>query len=91
MFYNSIVRRVDQSETLVRQFKERTRLSARNSFRKDKRRYSRPVRYLRCWDKKGQLQTAPIDWNQVNVVLYAINAICPARSPCPGLFSSPNI
>ena len=24
--------------------------------REDKRRYSRPVRYLRCWDKKVQLR-----------------------------------
>ena len=52
----------------MRQFKERTRLSSRNSrasyiqrkeareLREDERRYSRPVRYLRCWDKKVQLR-----------------------------------
>ena len=26
-----------------------------NELREDERRYSRPVRYLRCWDKKVQL------------------------------------
>ena len=27
--------------------------------REDERRYSRPLRYLRCWDKKVQFETAP--------------------------------
>ena len=47
----------------MRQFKERTRLSARNSLRADKRIYSRPMRYLRCWDKKVQLGNRTIGVN----------------------------
>ena len=91
MFYNSIVRRVEQSETLVRQFKERTRLSARNSLRADKRIYSRLVRYLRCWDKKVQLGNRTIGVNlrkylsvyehfligmTIETVIYLVRAKC---------------
>ena len=40
--------------------------------REDERRYSRPLRYLRCWDKKVRFQTAPTGLGTTKLTLMVV-------------------